>query len=198
MIAHSFGWVPSCLLGRTDPGDPGAIRSRSPSTVLSSARVLMPSFTKTWRADGLEEPHAPAPGVRLGFSHDPLTYNRPPEPVRPAAVAAPPRRPSPASQRLGCGPGGWALTALDMGSSSRGGRPARPAGHRGRCWHPPSRRGRPFTSVEDPVGSLVCGPQTQLAVCPASPLGRPLGQSTDATDPGVADCEGKEARNGMV
>ena len=41
---------PQLLLGRTDPGDRGAIRSRSPSTVLSSARVLMPSFTKTWRA----------------------------------------------------------------------------------------------------------------------------------------------------
>jgi hypothetical protein len=43
MIAHSFEWVPSCLPGRTDPGDPGALRSRSLSAVLSSACELMPS-----------------------------------------------------------------------------------------------------------------------------------------------------------
>ena len=62
MIAHSFGWVPSCVPGRTDPGDPGALRSSSPSAVLSFACELMPSFTKTWRAHGLEEPQALLPG----------------------------------------------------------------------------------------------------------------------------------------
>jgi len=61
MITHSFGWVPSCVPGRTDPGDPGALRSSSPSAVLSFACELMPSFTKTSKAYGLEEPHALLP-----------------------------------------------------------------------------------------------------------------------------------------
>jgi hypothetical protein len=43
VIAHSFGWVPSRVPGQTDPGDPGALRSSSPSAVLSFACELMPS-----------------------------------------------------------------------------------------------------------------------------------------------------------
>jgi hypothetical protein len=42
-------------------------------------------------------------GGRVGSSYARLAYNRPPEPARPATVAAPPRRPSSASERLGYG-----------------------------------------------------------------------------------------------
>ena len=49
------------------------------------------------------------PGAALRSPHDLLTGSRPPEPVRPAAVAAPSRRAAPASERVGRAPppGPW-------------------------------------------------------------------------------------------
>src|SRR5215216_1923215 len=69
-------------------------------------------------AHGLQEPHALRSNGGVESSRGPLTDNRSPEPVRPAAVAATPRRPAPASERLGRGDGesrgrGWVSRGRD-------------------------------------------------------------------------------------
>ena len=77
----------------------------------------------------------------------PLTTNdpRPPEPMRPAAVAAPPRRPPPASERLGRGHGasrGRSRVPRGRDHQRRRGRSARLRGPRAGAGRRDARRGR--------------------------------------------------------
>ncbi len=77
----------------------------------------------------------------IGSVHDP----RPPEPVRPAAVAAPPRRPPPAAERLGRGHGasrGRGRVPRGRDHQRRRGRRARLRGPRACAGRRDARRGR--------------------------------------------------------
>ena len=92
----------------------------------SSRRCRCPAASTTSAVTGSVSRASASPGPPDGIrqressrdEHDHLSDNRPPEPLRPAAVAAPPRRPAPASERLGRGHGesrgrGWISRGRD-------------------------------------------------------------------------------------
>ena len=104
------------LTRSTNPDDDRWASSMPALIITGRARTV---FTKRARA-------AFQGGV--GSPHDLLTDHRSPEPVRPAAVAAPPRRPAGASERLGRGDGegrGRGRVPGGRDHQRRGGRDAR-------------------------------------------------------------------------